>query len=245
MTSWIQEQITDYQSWRDSLAQALGDYHDYLDEVRGADAQESLRIYDLSESLKHDRLTLAFVAEFSRGKTELINALFFADFKQRLLPSDVGRTTMCPTEIFFDPDDEPYIRLLPIESRLRDDSIAALKRMPVEWSKISLDMNSPEKMMNAMRALSESKLVSIDDAKKLGLWDEANPALQDMKREDDKIEIPVWRHALINYPHPLLKSGLSILDTPGLNTLGSEPELTFSMIPNSHAALFCWPWIPE
>ena len=46
---------------------------------------------------------LAFLAEFSRGKSELINALFFSDFKERLLPSDVGRTTMCPTEIFSDP----------------------------------------------------------------------------------------------------------------------------------------------
>ena len=50
--------------------------------------------------------------------------------------------------------------------------------------------------------------------------------------------IPAWRHALINYPHPLLTSGLVILDTPGLNALGTEPELTMSMIPNAHAVLF-------
>ena len=49
---------------------------------------------------------------------------------------------------------------------------------------------------------------------------------------------PAWRHALINYPHPLLKSGLVILDTPGLNALGTEPELTLTMIPNAHAVLF-------
>ena len=39
---------------------------------------------------------LGFLAEYSRGKSELINALFFSSFKERLLPSDVGRTTMCP-----------------------------------------------------------------------------------------------------------------------------------------------------
>jgi hypothetical protein len=53
-----------------------------------------------------------------------------------------------------------------------------------------------------------------------------------------KVEIPAWRHAMINYPHPLLKSGLVILDTPGLNALGTEPELTLKMIPNAHAILF-------
>jgi len=62
-----------------------------------------------------------------------------------------------------------------------------------------------------------------------------------MKRalaEKGTIEIPVWRHALINYPHPLLKSGLVVIDTPGLNTMGAEPELTLSIIPNAHAVLF-------
>ncbi len=52
------------------------------------------------------------------------------------------------------------------------------------------------------------------------------------------MEIPAWRHAMISYPHPLLKSGLIVLDTPGLNALGTEPELTLSMIPNAHAVLF-------
>src|SRR4029453_9807603 len=50
--------------------------------------------------------------------------------------------------------------------------------------------------------------------------------------------MPAWRHAMINYPHPLLRSGLVILDTPGLNALGTEPELTLKMIPSAHAILF-------
>ena len=94
-------------------------YKTWLDANGYADIQQSLRIYDLIESLRNDRMTLAFLAEFSRGKTELINAMFFSDFKQRLLPSNVGRTTMCPTEIFYDAGEEPYLRLLPIETRNR------------------------------------------------------------------------------------------------------------------------------
>jgi hypothetical protein len=61
-------------------------YKSWLDTNGYADIQQSLRIYDLIESLRNDRMTLAFLAEFSRGKTELINAMFFSDFKQRLLP---------------------------------------------------------------------------------------------------------------------------------------------------------------
>jgi hypothetical protein len=36
----------------------------------------------------------------------------------------------------------------------------------------------------------------------------------------------------------LLKQGLVILDTPGLNAIGAEPELTLSQLPNAHAVLF-------
>ncbi len=67
--------------------------------------------------LRDDTLTIAFVAEFSRGKSELINAIFFADYGQRILPSAAGRTTMCPTELLYDETLPPSIRLLPIETR--------------------------------------------------------------------------------------------------------------------------------
>ena len=50
--------------------------------------------------------------------------------------------------------------------------------------------------------------------------------------------MPAWRHALINYPHPLLKQGLVVLDTPGLNAIGAEPELTLSLLPSAHAIVF-------
>jgi hypothetical protein len=43
---------------------------------------------------------------------------------------------------------------------------------------------------------------------------------------------------LINIAHPLLKQGLVILDTPGLNAIGAEPELTVNLIPQAHAVVF-------
>lgn len=238
VSTQLQQQVRDYQQWRDELIASVDSYQTWLDAHSEFEAQQSLKIFDLVESLKQDHVTLAFVAEFSRGKSELINALFFADFKQRLLPSDAGRTTMCPTELFYDAREDAYIRLLPIESRYRDESISQLKRKPIEWVSTKLNLNSADAMMAALQSLTETKLVSKVEARTLGLWDDQDPTLADMVRGGDRIEIPAWRHALINYPHPLLKSGLAILDTPGLNALGAEPELTLSMIPNAHAVLF-------
>lgn len=238
MTKDLEYQVSAYQQWRDDLREGIQAYQTWLEDHGHADIQRSLRIHDLTESLRNDRMVLAFLAEFSRGKTELINAMFFSDFKQRLLPSDVGRTTMCPTEIFHDSGDDPYIKLLPIETRKSGESIAALKHKSVEWVKIRLDLNSHTEMAKAMSSLAQVKSVTMAEADALGLLDEGDFMTTTLVNRGGKVDVPCWRHALINYPHPLLKKGLVILDTPGLNALGTEPELTLSMIPNAHAVLF-------
>lgn len=238
MSNTLEQQITDYRQWREQLAGAISDYRDWLELTGASDGMQDLRLYDMAQSVKNDRLVLAFVAEFARGKTETINALFFSDFKSRLLPCDPGRTTMCPTEIFWDGNEEPYVKLLPIETRKRDDGLAYLKTNPGEWTKLRLDISSAETMKEALHVLVAQKEVSLEEARNLGLWDDQDIGMANALKNRGTVEVPVWRHALINYPHPLLKSGLVILDTPGLNTLGTEPELTISIIPNAHAVIF-------
>ena len=235
--SRFESEIGRYNAWRENLSRSVHDYHAWLESTNQLDVQQSIRFYDLLEALNRGRLTLAFLAEFSRGKSELINALFFSSFEDRLLPSDVGRTTMCPTEIFHDPNEEPYLKLLSVETRYRDESISQLKNMPVEWSKIRLNVDSAKEMKQALSALADTKRVYALDARMMGLI----PMFDDSGEgpsEDDIVEVPAWRYAIVNYPHPLLTNGLAILDTPGLNALGLEPELTLSTIPNAHAVLF-------
>jgi len=238
MINQLEKQIEDYKLWREQIATAIAEYRDWLDLTGASDAMQDLRLYDMTESVKHDRLVLAFVAEFARGKTETINALFFSDHKTRLLPCDAGRTTMCPTEIYWDPNEEPYVKLLPIETRKNDESLVILKKTPNAWTKLKLDTSSAEAMQQAFHALVQKKEVSLDEARSLGLWDDNDVMMVQAMQSKGKVEVPLWRHALINFPHPLLKSGLVILDTPGLNTLGTEPELTLNIIPNAHAVIF-------
>jgi hypothetical protein len=239
MNTLLETRIASFAKWRADMISGIEFYKSWLDLNGIADIQQSLRIYDLVESLKHDRITLAFIAEFSRGKTELINAMLFGQFKRRILPSDVGRTTMCPTELMYDPAEEPYIRLLPIETRKRAETIASFKRKPVEWIKMRIDPANETDLVTALQALVQTKSVTKNEALALGLYDHAaDEATTVLLNDPDKIEIPAWRHALVNYPHPLLASGLVVLDTPGLNALGAEPELTMSMIPSAHAVLF-------
>src|SRR5688572_25547053 len=236
-TTRFETEIARYNRWREGLTQSVHAYHDWLEANHQLDVQQSIRFYDLLENLNKGRLMLAFLAEFSRGKSELINALFFSSFKERLLPSDVGRTTMCPTEIFHDPSEEPYLKLLSVETRYRDESISQLKNVAVEWSKVRLNVNSAADMKKALKSLADTKQVYALEARMLGLAPMMNEK-GEAPGEEELVEVPAWRYAMINFPHPLLSNGLSILDTPGLNALGMEPELTVSTVPNAHAILF-------
>ncbi|ALP52350.1 hypothetical protein Tel_03880 [Candidatus Tenderia electrophaga] len=236
----FKQQMRAFDRWKADLIQVIQDYHHWLESNGKGTADINVRLFDVIESLKSDQLTVAFVAEFSRGKTELINAIFFADYKRRLLPSEAGRTTMCPTELFYDHEvDQAYIRMLPIETRLQDTSISELKKDPDQWKTINLDVNSPDQMIEAMKQVVATKRVPLQDAMDLGLYSDDTPR---RRRTDDpppaEIEVPEWRHCMISFPHPLLQQGLAILDTPGLNALGTEPELTYNMLPNAHAVLF-------
>ncbi|MDR1994700.1 dynamin family protein [Azonexus sp.] len=231
-------QFAAYTTWRAGLSSHIGEFQHWLAENELSDAQADLRLTQLLERLREDRLNVAFVAEFSRGKSELINAIFFAEYGTRMLPSSAGRTTMCPTELLYDPGKPPCIELLPIETRASSSGIAEYKRFPDEWKIIDLDVEAPEAMQDTLHQVSETIRVTPEEATRLGFSVGADDLDFYRVGEDGRVEIPRWRHAIINFPHPLLKQGLSILDTPGLNAIGAEPELTLSLLPNAHAVLF-------
>ena len=223
--------------WKHDLIEAIQSYQQWLEKNHLIQPETELRLFEMVEALRTDQMSIAFVAEFARGKTELINTIFFSDYGMRLLPSEPGRTTMCPTELFYDSkSNRSYLKLLPIETRLGDASIQEYKKAPGGWTTIILDTESPESMAEAFKEVVRTKRVSTDDALRLGLFDPIQDA--DQVNPDGYVDIPKWRHALISFPHPLLQEGLTILDTPGLNALGSEPELTLGMLPNAQAIIF-------
>ncbi|WP_305824354.1 dynamin family protein [Massilia brevitalea] len=232
------QQIQEYGAWRAAIARALDAYRTTLQALELGDAATLARVGQAQARVRDDRLSVAFVAEFSRGKSELINAIFFADYGKRILPSAAGRTTMCPTELLYDAALPPCIRLLPIATRASNLSTADYREDPAAWTVIALDLDAPDSMSAAFRQVSLTRRVPSEQAQGYGLYDPLDPDHADALGPDGTVEISQWRHAIINLPHPLLKQGLVILDTPGLNAIGTEPELTLNLIPNAHAVLF-------
>src|SRR4030067_647696 len=121
------DEFEHYSAWRDAVYVRIEALRDWLTTQELGDAESGMRLNQRVGRLQEYTLNVAFVAEFSRGKSELINAIFFSDYRQRVLPSSAGRTTMCPTELYSTPARRPPLRLLPIDTKPREGSIADFK----------------------------------------------------------------------------------------------------------------------
>ena len=234
----MQEELSAYGAWRTRVEQTVARLRGWLFEANLSDTHNDQCIDQLLQKLRDDRLVVAFVAEFSRGKSELINAIFFGDQGTRVLPSSTGRTTMCPTELMYDPARPACIDLLPIDTRRGNTPVADYKVQPAAWTRILLDTGSTPAMQQALTRVSEQRRATISDAEAMGFRIDLSGETGLQPDAQGGVQVPAWRHAVINLPHPLLRQGLVILDTPGLNAIGAEPELTLSLLPAAHAVLF-------
>ena len=224
--------------WRATLGRHIGNLSRALAEDELLDEAEVDMLAALRERMASDKLVVAFVAEVSRGKSELINAIFFAQAGRRVLPAAPGRTTMCPVELRWDRGMTPRLSLLPIETRLGGMSLLELRGRDGPWQHVPLDPRRPDSLVQALAAVTRTQQVSVEQARALGLWNDDDPQDNPPRDAAGDVEVPAWRHALIQYPHPLLERGLVVIDTPGLNAIGAEPELTLGLLPTAHAIVF-------
>ena len=238
MSTALLSSLDSLAAWRRGLDRGITQLSAQLADAKLLDAQALALAASLCQRLGSDKLVLAFVAEFSRGKSELINALFFADTGRRVLPATPGRTTMCPVELAWDAQQAPTLALLPISTRAGSQTLAALREQPALWRTVPLPTADAAAMAQTLQQVMRTIHVPVDEARSLGFWNDEQPDDNPPRDAQGRVEVPAWRHALINYPHPLLKRGLVVIDTPGLNAIGAEPELTLALLPSAHAAVF-------
>jgi hypothetical protein len=224
----LETSLAQLKSWRDETARTLASFRRWSLVGRMLDESAAARLAHLEQRLVGETLTVALVAEFSRGKSELLNALLFASTGARPLPSGLGRTTLCPTEISWNPEWPPSVRLLPIDTRLKPLALREYLATPDAWKVREVDPSNADSFAEACAAISETIEVPASVAADLGLG-ESDAA---------RVEIPRWRYAIVNVPHALLALGLTFLDTPGHNASGAEPELAIHRIPDAAAIVF-------
>jgi hypothetical protein len=238
MTTAFSHSLDQLHGWRRAVEGRTDDLLRWLADHDLADETSTARLRSLRERLSNEKLMVAFGAEFSRGKSELINAIFFADTGARILPATPGRTTMCPVELGWQRDQPAQMQMLPIDTRLDARTLAEWRQQPTRWTTVPLRPDSPLELAAALGEVKRTARVDIDTAERLGFWNPGDLQDNPPQGDDGLVEVPAWRHVLINYPHPLLEQGLVVLDTPGLNAIGAEPELTLNLLPSAHATVF-------
>lgn len=236
VTQALARRIAQFNAWKKTASTELMRYNLWQHQ-RGYDqnGEHNQRLQSALRLLASDRLRLVLVGEFSRGKTELINALLGRYASTRLFPTRVGRTTMCPVELFCDPNAAPYLKLLPIDTRASDQPLQHFRNHPDAWFQVNLDIHSPDSMKQVFREVARTREVSAAEAQQLGF---DLVFLEASLSQAGYVHIPAWRHALINLDHPLLKLGLSVIDTPGLNAPGLEADLTHDILPDAQGILY-------
>jgi hypothetical protein len=232
----ITERLADLQSWRYSLSSLIGQIREILGLHEFLTHNSDAALREMLEKVARQRITVAFVAEIARGKSELINGLFFADLGRRLLPSGPGKGTRCVTELRFDRDVKTGIKLLPVETRESPRSLEQLVADDSQWRSILFDSDNADSTARALAALSETKRISLSDAVAWGLHREG-VAVHAGESDSTLVDVPRWRYAIINYPHPLLDAGMVIIDTPGLAAFTSEPEFARQRAPGADALI--------
>jgi GTPase SAR1 family protein len=229
----LTERLADLKSWRLGSLHQIERITNLLQRVGYLDEALATRLAALQKRVQREKVTVAFIAEAGRGKSELVNALFFADSPTKLLPSGFNQSTRCTTELQFRRDEQSGIRLLPIESRESPRRLEDFEDSESDWRTVLFDADNPESLRRAFGTLSETRRIHLNEAVAWGLHSEALGTVH----EGGWVDVPRWRYAKINFPHPLLDAGLVVIDTPGIGALTAEPELARKRIPNADAVI--------
>ena len=72
MASQLERRIAQFTDWRTKLVTATDEFRAWQDTYGHADIEQTLRIYDLVEGLRNDRIRLAFLGESAEDKIGLI-----------------------------------------------------------------------------------------------------------------------------------------------------------------------------
>lgn len=233
---FLTSRLADFLSWRNGLNRIVHQARNALERLEVLDDNASADLDRLLYRVDSDRLSIAFVSEAERGKSELINALFFSERRRRLLPSGPGRNTLCVTELRHNPDEPVGVRLLPIETRESDATYAELLGDESAWRFVPFVYEEFDSIQRALVALSETKRVTLAEAVAWGLH--ADATSRAAASGVSLIDVPRWRHAVINMPHPMLQAGLVVIDTPGLSALAAEPDLSRKRLPQCDCVVF-------
>ena len=204
------------QAWRSGLALRLRLLAQWCQSHALLNGAIASRLADIQKRLLSDDLTVGFVGEMARGKSELINAILFGKHQHRLLPVGPGQVTLCALEIVHAAEQPASLRLQPAGSMTEtgetSGGICDGEGASSAWTELALEAQDTQQMARALESVCQ----------KSAYWDATGSSVHG----------PRWRHAVLRLPLPLLEQGLHLVDTPGLNAPGRGAEHALNLLPS-------------
>ena len=218
------------QAWRTGIGFRLRLLERWAQTHALLEPENADRIAGILRRLDGDTSSLGFVGEISRGKSELINAIFFSADYQPVLPVGPGPTTLCPTEIRCQAQSPQSLQLLPIQTTADSRPLLAWQEQPESWTHVELDADDAKQVAQALlrTTLTEVRESAAAQPKQVN---EHAAVLHPPARA-------LWRYAIVNLPHPTLEPDLRILDMPGSNALAEEPERALGLLRTCDVLVF-------
>lgn len=212
----MESSIGDYfqrrQAWRSGLALRLRLLTQWCQSHALLTTENASHIADIQKRLQSDSMVIGFVGEMGRGKSELINALFFGAYKNRVLPVGPGHVTRCPIEIAHAHGGNACLQLLPVETGAGAIHLNEWDDPALAWTVRELQTDDMQHISQAVKAIAQTRVVTKDDG--------------------TTTQAPSWRCARLSLPLPALDQGLRIVDMPGLNAPGGGDEATLELLPS-------------
>ncbi|MBL1208232.1 dynamin family protein [Geminocystis sp. GBBB08] len=175
----------------------------------------------IAENLKNGRFRLMVIGDMNHGKSTILNVLL----GKPLLPSAVNPCTAILTIIRFGEEEKVTVYFKDNhEGGLWDQEMAQCNDQEVT-------RHDPERIGFAVR----TETMSFEQFKQEYTIDP-----QEAKRleEENQEAFPDVSHAIVEYPLELLRNGVEMVDSPGLNDTHERNQLTLGYINNCHAVLF-------
>lgn len=235
--SAFESAIGAYPQWKSRVGRAIVELDKWLKEVDIGQAGAARVIQAGLVDLQTDRLRLAVVSGHGADSVALVNALCFPAVGQPILPIGLRWPLPCPlTLLWDDARNESYLRLLPIETRAQNRSLADFTADPRHWVQYPLGNLTDEQQARALLEMAETKSVNPADALRLRLpsrsWSSSD------RPPAERCTIPKWRNAIVSAAHPLLKQGLVMAIAPDLPGLDRDPDITAQILSRADLLLF-------
>ncbi len=176
------------------------------------------QVLDLKEKNQGKDFKVLVMGEFSTGKSTMINALI----GEPILPEKAVTATAIITEIKYGEEKKAVIYPIPGKWKGGDEPF----EVPVTELKKYLLINHNIKDAKETQEEINHLINGIEDRE------------EDSHQEGNVIASP-FEKAEIFLPLDILKDGVEIIDSPGLNDPASHGDITHNYLPNAHAIIFC------